>query len=313
MQPLVHPGPKTHPRIIVRPVHTKRAVCELTGGRPLIDQLHETLAELGADSGFAELHGGNYAPLSYCVPDVATAEKALSFSETRRHERAHLIYGSVTLGLRDDLPYMHSHCFWQAPGGALEGGHVWLETESDAAPPVAIVTAVFGARWRSATDPETKMPVFTPEEPTNRSERSIPMQTESTPRAVAADPHGESDTVIARVLPNVDITEALLRVCGEAGFERASVRAGLGSFVGATFLDRTSGERVIVDGPATEVIALIGDVRRIDGELSARLSCTLVDRHGEIRAGELVPGENLVAATFELTVQRLDAPTIVVS
>lgn len=313
MQPLVHPGPKTQPRIIVRPVHTKRAVCELTGGRPLIEQLHETLAALGADSGFAELHGGNYAPLSYCIPDVATAEKALSFSETRTHDRAHLIYGSVTLGLRDAAQYMHSHCFWQAPGGALEGGHVWLETESDAAPPIAVVTAVFGAQWRSATDPETKMPVFTPEEPTNRSERSIPMQTESTPRAVTADPHGASDTVIARVLPNIDITDALLRVCRDAGFDRASVRAGLGSFVGATFIDRASGERTVIDGPATEVIALIGDVRRIDGELAARLSCTLVDRHGEIRAGELVPGENLVAATFELTVQRLDAPIVVVS
>ena len=43
------------------------------------------------------------------------------------------------------------------------------------------------------------------------------------------------------------------------------------------------------------------------GALVARLSCTLVDRHGVIHAGELVPGENLVAATFELTVQRLDA------
>ncbi|GAA1323328.1 PPC domain-containing DNA-binding protein [Leucobacter albus] len=305
MLPLVHPGPKTEPRIIARPVHTKRAVRELSGGQPVIDQLHETLASLGADSGFAEIHGGNYAPLSYCIPDVATAEKALSFSETRGHDRAHLIYGSVTLGVRDDAPYMHSHCFWQAPSGALEGGHVWLETEGDTTPPVAIVTAVFGAQWQSTTDPETKMPVFTPEQPATRPERSDLMH------AATAEGH-PSDTIVARVLPNVDITEALLRVCREAGFERASVRAGLGSFVGATFVDRASGEHTVVDGPATEVIALVGDVRTVDGELTTRLSCTLVDRHGEIRAGELVPGENLVAATFELTVQRLVAPVIVV-
>nr|WP_243752531.1 PPC domain-containing DNA-binding protein [Leucobacter ruminantium] len=115
----------------------------------------------------------------------------------------------------------------------------------------------------------------------------------------------QPDTVIARVLPGEDITEALLEVCREAGFERATVRAGLGSFVGATFVDRASGEHRTADGPATEVIALIGDVRTVDGEPETRLSCTLVDRHGVVHAGELVPGENPVAATFELTVQRI--------
>ncbi len=287
MQPLVHPGPKTEPRIISVPVHTRRAICELQPGKPIVDQLHEALASLGAHSGYAELHGGEYSPLSFCTPDVATSERALSFSETKAHDRAPLLYGSVTLGIRDDAPYMHSHCFWQSPTGTLEGGHVWLETEAGDPPPIAIVTAVYGALWRSTTDPETNMPVFTPEE------RSAEMQQ-------------EPDTIIARVLPNEDITEALLKVCADAGYESASVRAGLGSFVGATFVDRVSGEQFVVDGPATEVIALIGDVRTVDGELQARLSCTLVDRHGVIRAGEVVRGENLVAATFELTVQRID-------
>lgn len=292
MQPLVHPGPKTEPRIISVPVRTERAICELKPGKPIVDQLHEALTALGADSGYAELHAGEYAPLSFCTPDVATSERALSFSETKAHDRAPLLYGSVTLGVRDDAPYMHSHCFWQAPNGTLEGGHVWLETEAGDPPPVAIVTAVHGALWRSTTDPETNMPVFTPEQ---RGE----------------DMQQETDTTIARVLPNEDITESLLKVCREAGYAQATVRAGLGSFVGATFIDRASNERVIIDGPATEVIALIGDVRTVDGELTTRLSCTLVDRHGVIRAGELVPGENLVAATFELTVQRLDASVAV--
>lgn len=290
MRPLVHPGPKTQPRIISVPVRTERAICELQPGRPLAEQLHETLSQLGSDSGFAEIHGGDYSPLSYCVPDVATAERALSFSETRGHDTAHLVYGSVTLGLREGSPYMHSHCCWQAADGALEGGHVWLETEPGSPPPFAVVTAVHGARWNSATDPETQMPVFTP------TERSIDMPDHETL---------QPDTVIARVLPGEDITEALLEVCREAGFERATVRAGLGSFVGATFVDRASGEHRTADGPATEVIALIGDVRTVDGEPETRLSCTLVDRHGVVHAGELVPGENPVAATFELTVQRI--------
>lgn len=290
MQPLVHPGPETRPRIISVPVRTRRARADIEPGRPLADQLHEALAALGSDSGFAEIHGGDYAPLSYCIPDVATAEKALSFSETRAHDRAHLVYGSITLGVREDAPYMHSHCFWQAPSGTLEGGHVWLETEAGDPRPFAVVTAVYGAQWRSATDPETRMPVFTPVERRDMHQQDT----------------GEADTVISRVLPNIDITEALLAVCRDAGFATASVRAGLGSFVGATFIDRATGERVVIDGPATEVIALIGHVETVGAEQRARLSCTLVDRHGVIRAGELVPGENLVAATFELTVQRLD-------
>lgn len=116
--------------------------------------------------------------------------------------------------------------------------------------------------------------------------------------------------VIARVLPNIDITDAVLRVCREAGYETASVRAGLGSFVGATFIDRATGQIRLADGPATEVIALVGDVRTIGGELAVRLTATLVDRHGVIHAGELVPGENLVAATFELTIQRIDTPAV---
>lgn len=293
MQPLVHPGQSGQQRIISVSVRTKSAVADLRPGRTLAEQLHETLAALGSDSGFAEIHGGEYSPLSYCVPDVATEGKALSFSDTRQHDRAHLIYGSITLGLREDAPYMHSHCFWQSPAGTLEGGHVWLDTESGDPPPFAVVTAVYGAQWRSTTDPETRMPVFTP------VERST-MQDSDT---------GETGTIIARVLPNIDITDALLQVCRDAGFTRATVRAGLGSFVGATFVDRASGEHIVVDGPATEVIALIGDVGTRDGALVARLSATVVDRHGVIRAGELVPGENPIAATFELTVQRVDAPT----
>ena len=296
MQPLVHPGPRTEHRIISVPVRTRSVVCELEPGTPLVDQLHGALADLGADSGYAELSGGVYSPLSYCVPDVATAEKALSFSETRGRAVAHLVYGSVTLGLRDGERFMHSHCCWQEPGGALEGGHLWLETETDAGP-FALVTAVYGAQWNSATDPETLMPVFTP------TERSVLMGEQQSHDQQIPD---ASDTVVARVLPNEDITDAVLTVCRQYGFTRAAVRAGLGSFAGATFVDRASGETRSVDGPATEVIALIGDVRTVDGALTVRLSSTLVDRHGVIHAGELVAGENLVAATFELTVQRLD-------
>ncbi|KAM9862765.1 hypothetical protein ACI1US_01340 [Leucobacter sp. BZR 635] len=296
MQPVVHPGPVAPERIVAVPVWTRSTICELLGGLPLTDQLHRALSELGADSGFAEIHGGEYAPLSYCIPDVATAEHAMSFSETRQRDRVHLLYGSVTLGVRDGAAFMHSHSMWQTPTGAVEGGHLWPETKVGDPAPVAVVTAIYGAQWRNAPDIETGLPVFTPVEQ----------------RTTMEDQQGSHpDTVVARVLPNVDITEAVLRVCREAGFASASIRAGVGSLVGATLLDRVRGGHLTIDGPATEVIALFGDVRTKDGELTVRLTSTLVDRHGVIHSGELVPGENLVGATFDLTVQNIGASTIV--
>lgn len=296
MQPVVHPGPVAPVRIVAVPVRTQSTVCELRGGLALADQLHGALADMGADSGFAEIHRGEYAPLSYCIPDVATAEHAMSFSETRERDRVHLIFGSVTLGVRDGAAFMHSHSMWQTPSGKLEGGHLWPETRVGNHAPVAVVTAIYGAQWRNAPDNETGLPVFTPVEQREAMEES------GTARA---------DTVVARVLPNVDITEAVLRVCREAGIASASIRAGVGSLVGGTLFDRVRGGRISIDGPATEVIALFGDVRTLNGKPSVRLTCTLVDRHGAIHSGELVPGENLVGATFDLTVQRINASTIV--
>lgn len=296
MEPVKHPGPVAPVRIVAVPVRTRSVVCELRSGLPLAAQLHGALSELGADSGFAEIHCGDYEPLSYCIPDVATAEHAMSFSETRQRDRVHLMYGSVTLGVREGEAFMHSHSMWQALDGALEGGHLWPETRVGNPAPVAVVTAVYGAQWRNAHDLETGLPVFTP------VEQRISMEEQDTSRG---------DTVIARVLPNIDITEAVLRVCRDAGFTNACIRAGVGSLVGGTLLDRARGLRRSIDGPATEVIAMFGDVRTLDGELSVRLTCTLVDRHGAIHSGELVPGENLVGATFDLTIQRIDSAVIV--
>lgn len=115
------------------------------------------------------------------------------------------------------------------------------------------------------------------------------------------------NTVVARVLPGEDITEAIIKTSKASGFESVSVRAGIGSLVGGEFINTATGETHQVDGPGTEVIALIGHISDLSSEQpEVRLSCTMVDRHGVVHAGELIAGSNPVAVTFELVLQEMN-------
>ncbi|WP_083666021.1 hypothetical protein [Saccharomonospora sp. CUA-673] len=58
----------------------------------------------------------------------------------------------------------------------------------------------------------------------------------------------------------------------------------------------SSDEIVEVDWPATELTSLTGTVRGDDVALVA----AMVDRHGDVHSGAVLPGENPVAVTYEL-------------
>tara|TARA_R110002051_G_scaffold317518_1_gene398787 strand:- start:6120 stop:7070 length:951 start_codon:yes stop_codon:yes gene_type:complete len=293
MKTLTHHGEALSPRIVSIATRSRGMLTTLTPGRNVLDELTEKLRDMGTDSGYVELFSGNYAPVSYCVPAGGDSERAVSFSESRTVDRAELVYGAVTVGLRDNAPFIHSHCLWLDESHRQLGGHLWPETISGDPAPRAAIYGIYGARWTSADDPETRMPVFTP----STDERNpMPNHTDAT---------GYLETVVARVRPNEDLTAAVITVCAEHGFTAAIVRGGLGSLVGGTFVDRTTGGTTHVDGPGTEVISIMGDITLVDGHYQSAISCTLVDRHGAVHAGELVPGENAVAVTFELIIQNL--------
>ena len=111
--------------------------------------------------------------------------------------------------------------------------------------------------------------------------------------------------MISRVLPGVHLDDALLRVCRAAGFERARVRASLGSTVGARLLSE-DGETTEVAWPAVEFTQLIGGVDGASGDAPlVELQGTLVDIHGEVHNGVVRLGENPVAVTFELYVEEV--------
>lgn len=291
---LIHPGPALAPRVVSIPALTRGELTRLTPGRPVLDDLVEVLRRMGTDSGFAELYAGTLGPVHYCVPTAGDGVvRAVGYSEARQTAHGDLVSGSATIGHRDGQPFMHCHSFWTDPQNRSQAGHLWPGTTAGASAPYAAVYGIFGGTWTSADDPETNMPVFTPS-PTKETNVPDPAFTQ-----------GLIPTTVARILPNEDITEAVARVCAEAGYERAVVRAGLGSLVGATFIDHATGCNRTVDGPGTEVVSLSGHATRTTEGHDVTLSCTLVDRHGVVHAGELVAGENPVAITFELVLQQI--------
>lgn len=293
MKTLKHYGDALSPRIVSVATRSRGLLTTLTPGRNVLEELTEKLREMGTDSGYVELSSGSYNPVSYCVPAGGDSERAMSFSDAREVEQADLIYGAVTVGLRDNKPFIHSHCMWIDENQQQLGGHLWPGTVSGDPAPHAAIYGIYGARWTSADDPETRMPVFTP----SIDERNpMPNKTDAT---------GYLETVVARVRPNEDLTAAIETICREHGFTSAVVRGGLGSIVGGTFFDRVNGGVKHVDGPGTEVISIMGDVKLVDDHYETKLSCTLVDRHGVVHAGELVPGENAIAVTFELVIQNI--------
>lgn len=294
MKPLTHPGERFEPRIKPVKVKTKTVVRQLTVGEPLTKQLTDIVAEYGATSGAAELYSGDCDPVKYVIPTAGNGIKAVGFSETRTTDQAKYIYGAATIGFRYGEPFVHSHSMWNNAEGETLGGHLWADTMVGEDGVFAIVHVMDGVDLISADDPETDMPVFTPHA-TERKVFDVTAETEL------------RNTVVARVLPGEDITEAIIKTSRDAGFTAVSVRAGIGSLVGAEFRNRATGEVRVVDGPGTEIIALIGHVADVNTEEpEVRLSCTLVDRHGVVHAGELLPGVNPVAVTFELVLQEMN-------
>jgi predicted DNA-binding protein with PD1-like motif len=285
---LSHRGPRGWPRIKAYKSRTIGALHSLRSGALLSEELLRIASSLRVSAGYAELFSGVLSPLHYCVPAAGDSHRCVSFSEGRVTDKGYLLYGSATVGTRDQAPFVHSHLHWTDTTGRLLAGHIWPETVVGFPAPVAAVFGLLDVDWTSIDDPETSMPTFEPSQ-------------SLTKEPLMSDPY--SSATIARVLPNEDITEAVLAVSRAAGYTKAVVRAGLGSLIGATLTDQRTGEVRHVTGPGTEVITLTGFVKRGSNGLEAQLTTTLVDRNGEVHSGILVPGKNPVAVTFELTVQ----------
>ena len=63
--------------------------------------------------------------------------------------------------------------------------------------------------------------------------------------------------------------------------------------------------RVLVNGPAVEVVSIAGEVRAgPDNTIAAALSGVVADTDGQVFGGFFVPGGNTVCMTFEVTLEE---------
>ncbi|WP_326686290.1 MULTISPECIES: PCC domain-containing protein [unclassified Streptomyces] len=265
------------------PARSEAVPVSLPAGAPLADALAELTVGHGATSAQAELLGGTLGHVSYCVPAVCTdGSAAVGFSAARTARGpANVIAGSVTVGLRDDAPFVHCHAAWIDAGGVIQAGHVRPETTVGRVPLHAVLHPLPGVRNTSAVDPETRLPVFTP-------------------TAARADiPAGGGRVAFSRVLPGENVRDAAEQVCRDQGFRRAVVRATLGSLVGPTL--RRDDSHHTLEGPAAEVISLLGEVGP-DADPAGQLHTLVVDSAGAVHGGVLVAENSPVAVTMELLI-----------
>ncbi len=283
---LVFPGPRHPDRRHTVTTHTSSVNTTLEPNIRLIDALDLVADRHGASSAQIELMGGTLDRISYCFPACGTGENPVSYSETHESEvPAQLLTASVTFGYRNGERFMHCHASWIDASGTLRAGHLWPESRLGAVPVYAVLHTLSGVDMVSADDPETRMPAFTPVVPVHVADRA----------------RDQARAVISRILPGEDIVMAAEEVCRTNGFERALVRAGVGSLVGGCLQRRDSAK--LVDGPATEIVTIQGSiVSDANGAPRGTLSGILVDLRGEVHAGSLLRGRNPVAVTFELLI-----------
>lgn len=227
------------------------------------------------------LKGGAFNPFHYLMPALATdgyhaawySEAFSPVGETR------LQVGNATFGERDGAPFVHCHAIWTEPDGRRRAGHI-LPHETIIIQPIEVTAwGVETVRMISEPDEETAFTLFHPV-PTEERDRG------QGPRSV-----------IARVRPNEDIITALEAICRRHGFGHAEVRGGVGSLIGARYVN---GEQV--DDIATEVFVTRGRISPNCAE--TRLEIAMVDTQGNLTEGSLRRGENPVCITFEVCLEE---------
>lgn len=291
VSPLAHPGPRVPQRRISVSTSSLVVPVVLPPGRSLVEALDLVLAPLGVDSAQVELLDGNFTRLSYTYPaidELGPAVVGYAQPASRAAAPARVIAGSATVGRRNGQRFVHCHAAWFDSNGALHGGHLWPADCMIGPDFRVVVHALDGVLSLSADDPESTLPVFTPQ-----------------PRSAAGFRPGTGNdgeirrAVMSRLAPGVELIGAVTDVMSEAGFRSASINGSLGSLVGAVI--RRAGSTLVVDGPATEA-TLTG---RLDASGQAVVTLIAIDRFGSVHTGLLVPGENIIAVTAELLVEEV--------
>jgi predicted DNA-binding protein with PD1-like motif len=285
MRTIVQPGPPVIERIQWVEARGRAFSSTLEAGQPLLEAARRGFAAQGFKGGTLNIKGGTLGPFAYVMPALSkTGEHAAFYSETFRPQGlTRLTLAAMTLGVRDGAPFFHCHGLWTEADGRVNGGHM-LPEETFVAEPFAVEAfGIDGAIFAAEPDPETNFKLFGP---------------------VASDAGGAetaSRAFALRLRPNQDFAGTLEGFCRDRGIARAKIHGGVGSTIGARFVDGRA-----VDPFATELAITSGAIAPgAGGALEAELDVALVDYTGGIAEGRLVRGDNPVLMTMELVLEPL--------
>jgi len=285
MRAIVQPGPPVAGRIQWVEARGRAFSFTLEAGLPLLEAARRGFAAQGFGGGTLNVKGGALGPFAYVMPALSqTGEHAAFYSETFRPQGiTRLKLAAMTLGVRDGAPFFHCHGLWTEADGRVNGGHM-LPEETFVAEPFGVEAfGLEGAVFAAEPDPETNFKLFGPVV-------SEAGGAETTSRAFAL-----------RLRPNQDFAGALEGFCRDRGIARAKIHGGVGSTIGARFVDGRA-----VDPFATELAIASGMVEPgAGGALEAELDIALVDYTGGIAEGRLKRADNPVLMTMELVLEPL--------
>lgn len=255
----------------------------LPAGVPLLEAVRSGFAAEGVVSGVVKLDGLKLSPFAYVMPALSkTPEHAAFYSETYRPEGgARIEIGAMTFGQRDGAPFFHAHAVWVEDDGKRSGGHI-LPDETTVAETITLqAVGLDGAVFTADPDSETHFKLFGPV-------------------SALAGGAGAGRFFALRVKPNVDFCGALEAFCAERGIREAVIHGGVGSTIGARFVEGGA-----VENFATEVAITNGRIAPgVDG-FEATIDVALIDYSGVLASGRLKRGDNPVLMTFELVLEAV--------
>lgn len=282
MRRIEHPGPSAPQRLVAVPCRVTPAAITLAAGTPLLAGLADALAERGAASAVLAIEAGALSPLAYVMPARSASPDHAVFYSARFDAAApaQLAAGRITFGRRNGEPWLHCHARWRGADGRVGCGHVLPEHARAAAPLTLGAFLLESAAFAVTADPETNFSLFEP---------------------AATRPAADANALALRVRPNEDLCAAIEACCADHGIDRATIRGGVGSLIGAQFEDGRT-----VEPHITEVFITRGEVAANEAQRPrATIDVCMIDHTGGIHEGRLRRGANPVLVTFELVLEIL--------
>jgi predicted DNA-binding protein with PD1-like motif len=255
-------------------------------GIPLLEAARRGFADAGFAGGVLNIKGGALGPFAYVMPALSkTPEHAAFYSDVYRPAGVTwLKTGAMTFGERDGAPFFHCHALWTEADGRANGGHILPEETIVAEPFEVEAFGIDGAVFLAEPDPETGFKLFGP-----------------VARATTAA-KGTGRAFAVRLRPNQDFAGSLEAFCRQRGIRQARLRGGVGSIIGARFVDGTS----LVPFATELAVASGGVAPGANGALEAQLDIALVDYLGDLAEGRLVRSDNPVLMTMELVLELIE-------